>query len=254
MNTLSKDKIFEGLDNKDINVDVLDEIGSTNDYFTDTTFDAPFLCVSDYQSKGRGRLNREWVSTSGSNIHMSLLYKFHRYTNQLSGLSLTTGLAVREAIMNACGIKELSVKWPNDILCEGRKLSGILIETKTIGKQFYAVVGIGVNVNMEEPETEIQNSWTSIYKITERKYDRSDLIANIVNNLCKYYKKLERSGFSQFSADWEEHDVLRGKYVKIRQDNRVFEGPCLGVDECGRLSIRTDSGLRFFNYGDVTTR
>jgi BirA family biotin operon repressor/biotin-[acetyl-CoA-carboxylase] ligase len=251
---LTKESIIKGLENKDIKVDVLQKTESTNDYFENIISDSPYLCVADYQSKGRGRLNREWVSPSGSNIYISLLYRFYKYTNQLSGLSLSTGLAIREALMASSEVDGISVKWPNDILYEGRKLAGILIETKSIDNQFYAVVGIGVNVNMENPEEEIQGRWISLRQITGKEQDRSELISNIVNSVIKYYKKLERYGFSQFESEWEANDVLRGRQVKLKQDNRIFEGLCLGVDECGRLSIRTDTGLRFFNYGEATTR
>ena len=254
MQSYDKEKLLRGIDSPGIKVEILDSTSSTNDYFQDLHGDLPYLCIAEYQTSGRGRMQRKWESPKGQNIHMSLFYRFYRYTEQLSGLSLTTGLALREAIEKCCGLKGVSLKWPNDVLYEGRKLAGILIENRHVGDDFYAVIGIGVNVNMKYSDMDIETPWTSIYESTKKEHDRNNLVIEIVNNLIKYFDKLDHRGFSQFAEEWESHDVLQGKYIRLRQGDKIFEGPCVGVDEGGRLSLRTVSGLRSFNYGEVTTR
>jgi len=250
---LDKNKIISGI-SKDIEVVVLDQTDSTNDYFVDAQYaSSPSICLAEQQLKGRGRVGRKWYSPYGCNIYLSLLYKFSNI-HEISSLSLVIGLAVREAITKICNNDDdLFVKWPNDIFYKDKKLGGILIESKTLGEDIYVTAGIGINVNLAEEDVKIDTSWTSIKKITGRDQDRNQLVVEMVNNILSYYKNFQKSGFEYFMNEWKEKDLLQGKQITLDQDSEKVEGLCKGVDDMGNLLLRLEDGsLRSFNYGDTS--
>ncbi|MCH9753367.1 MAG: biotin--[acetyl-CoA-carboxylase] ligase [Alphaproteobacteria bacterium] len=254
MSKLEESAIKSGL-STDIDIIVLDKTESTNDYFIDIgSSAAPSICLAEQQLKGKGRSGRSWYSPYGSNIYLSLFYKFSNTPYKISSLSLVIGLAVREAISRICGNDDdLCVKWPNDIFYKDKKLAGILVESKTLGDEVYVTAGIGINVNLDEDTNQIDNAWTSIKKMTGHEHDRNILVIEVVNNILSYYKEFEVKGFGAFMSKWLEKDLLQGKEIILSQVSKEIEGKCEGVDDIGNLLIRMkDGSLQKFNYGDTT--
>lgn len=249
---LDRNIILSGIP-QDIEINILDKIDSTNDYFSDPhSFSTPSICLAEQQIKGRGRIGRDWYSPHGSNIYLSLFYKFSNI-NEISSLSLVVGLAVLQAMDKIYCNNNFSVKWPNDIFCEGKKLGGVLIESKTIGEDVYVTAGIGINVNLSEDEGNIDNTWTSIRRITGKEEDRNQLVVEIVNNILSYYKHFQKSGFEYFMNMWNKKDLLQGKKIILDQGSEKIEGNCKGVDDTGNLLLcLKDGSIKSFNYGDTS--
>lgn len=251
MYSLDKEKIVAGLDLQNIDIHIVQEISSTNDFFSKPCgMQIPSVCIAEKQSAGRGRINRVWDSPVGANIYMSLLYKFNNA--DLSTVSVITGLAVRDAIEKYISLPGIKVKWPNDILFQEKKLGGILIESQIFGKSAHVIVGIGINVNLLEA-TNIHKPWTSLQKITNTYHDRNEIISAIINNILLYYKKFEKDGFRVFIQEWDDHDILLNKVISITEDSKIFEGRSLGINSEGNLLLKFDDGeIRCFNYGETS--
>src|SRR5690554_891663 len=120
------------------------------------------VCLAEQQTSGRGRRGRDWVSPYAQNVYLSVAVPFSDGAQKLEGLSLLVGLVLVEAL-EACGFQGCGLKWPNDILLEGRKLAGILVEiTGDLTADCVAVIGVGINVLMKDPESAIAQAWTSL--------------------------------------------------------------------------------------------
>jgi len=249
MHPLDKEKIIAGLNIQNVDIHVVQEISSTNDFFSKPGH-SPSVCIAEKQSAGRGRINRVWHSPIGTNIYMSLVYKFNN--TDLSTISLITGLAVRDAIEKYICLLGINVKWPNDILYQEKKLGGILIESQIAGKSAYVIAGIGINVNLIET-TKIHKPWTSLQKITNTIHDRNSIISAIINNILLYYKRFEKDGFKDFIQEWNNHDILLNKVIRVTEDSRVFEGKSLGINSEGNLLLKVNDGeIKCFNYGETS--
>jgi BirA family transcriptional regulator, biotin operon repressor / biotin---[acetyl-CoA-carboxylase] ligase len=249
---LDRQKLSSLLINKETALYVLDEINSTNNFFNPVqNFATPSVCLAEKQSSARGRLGRKWYTPPYQNLSLSALYKFSGNT---TGLNLVIGLAVRQGIESILGATPiLQVKWPNDIMYSGQKLAGILIENQIIHNFNYVVAGIGINVNMEEDKDNINNSWTSLKKITGKEYDRNILAAQVINHIDQYSKTLAIHGLKYFINQWKENDFLIGHHVSITEHSATYSGKYLGLNQEGKLGlVLPDSTKKWFNYGDAS--
>jgi BirA family biotin operon repressor/biotin-[acetyl-CoA-carboxylase] ligase len=208
--------------------------------------------LAEHQSEGRGRRGREWQSPLGSNIYMSMLVTFQSGIAALEGLSLAIAVMVVRALQKS-GYSGFSLKWPNDILLDGRKLAGILLElTGDVAGPCKVVVGIGINTQLtaacisriEQPVADLAGSFVI-------PPDRNLIAACLIHSLSDGISLFEADGFSAFHEDWEALDQYRGKQVQIGSGISKAEGLVLGVDARGALLVETVDGLRVFNGGEL---
>jgi BirA family biotin operon repressor/biotin-[acetyl-CoA-carboxylase] ligase len=249
---LNKDAIH--LDSKVGKLYLLASIPSTNDYLKDQgEFDLSKVCLSEHQSLGKGRLARSWHSPFGQNIYLSYGYPFQGNVSSLLGLSIVVSLAVVEALKAAGFADEFTIKWPNDILYQGKKLVGNLIETISHAPNAtYAVIGIGINVNMQDA-TAIEQAWCSLRQISGSYIDRNPLVSPIIKTLTDYLAKFQTSGLSPFLPLWSNHDFLFNKTIKIISEGKPITGLAKGINSQGNLLIELASGeLVTINAGDAT--
>lgn len=168
-----------------VHIDIFDTIDSTNEYLLAQKHSPEAVCIAEHQTKGKGRLGRGWYSPHGENIYLSYRCHLSKPMGEIGHLSMLVGELVCN-VLNQFGIKEgLCVKWPNDVLFENKKLAGILIEVQQgEASSSYAVIGIGLNVNMLAAEdNQISQAWTSMQMITGRYHDRNSLAAALINCL-----------------------------------------------------------------------
>jgi BirA family biotin operon repressor/biotin-[acetyl-CoA-carboxylase] ligase len=235
---LDKDAIRSHL-KQAVQLVIFDSIPSTNDYLkNDKTISDITVCLAESQTKGRGRLGRAWYSPAGYNIYLSCAYPFQRGMCQLSGLSLVVGLSIYQAL-RAHGVGELlSVKWPNDVLYDGKKIAGILIETEMQRNDTcIVIIGIGLNVNMQVDHDQISQDWTSLSMILGCDIDRNVLCADLINQLLVDIASFQEKGFSCFHKRWQVADGLVGKMVRIEDSHRIIAGKVVGVDASGCLLV-----------------
>jgi BirA family transcriptional regulator, biotin operon repressor / biotin---[acetyl-CoA-carboxylase] ligase len=236
-------------------VEVVEQTGSTNaDLLARAaTLTQPVLLVAAHQSAGRGRAGRSWLSSSEGSLTFSLAWKFDGGPQTLSGLPLAVGVALSEALAQL-GV-QVQLKWPNDLLRDGAKLAGILIETQcAAGGGTWAVIGIGLNLIMpDEMEARLGRSAASAPWLA--RMERDVLIATLLDALAIDLELFAQAGFGAFCARWNLRHAWQGLVVSILDQGVVLhQGLAAGVDDSGRLLLDTPEGRIAVLAGDVSLR
>jgi BirA family biotin operon repressor/biotin-[acetyl-CoA-carboxylase] ligase len=213
--------------------------------------DAGLVVVAETQSASRGRLGRRWISQAG-NLYFSVL--LYPDTNALPLLNPLAGIAVARAIRQVVGPMP-AIKWPNDIMIEGRKVAGILAETAVAGSQIrHAIIGIGINVTMDVSEAaEIADTAGSLNQYADGEVDRAELLRRILQHMDALYLDILR-GRSPI-PEWRRWLDTLGQRVVVSHGNLSECGVAEDIDESGNLLLRTDDGsLLTLTAGDITLR
>ncbi len=243
-------------------LDILSVIDSTNAYAMKTIERCRreqqsahgYVCVAEYQTAGRGRRGRTWVSPYGSNIYLSVVAEFDMGVAALEGLSLAVGVALVRAL-NVCGVADVELKWPNDVLWRGRKLAGILLEmTGDVSGHCQVVIGVGLNVAMpERSATAIDQPWVDVATIVPE-YSRNQLVAAMLNEVLPLLGDFQHKGFSAYKADWEAVHAFQNCDVELHTPRLTEQGRALGVSEVGALRVMIDGVEQHFSGGEVSLR
>lgn len=237
---------------------IVDETGSTNaDLLAELPrLTAPTLLIARSQTAGRGRAGRTWLSAPGRSLTFSLAWKFHAPVQALVGLPLAVGVALADAL--AMFSVDVRLKWPNDVLFEGKKLAGILIETASAGHvphdASWAVIGIGINMSLGQAMAEeIGRPVASIPWLAE--LDQDTLMANLLSSLADTLVQFEHEGLAAFTQRWNALHAYSGQPVVILDNGRVLhEGVAVGIDGIGRFLLDTMAGRIAVMAGDVSLR
>jgi BirA family biotin operon repressor/biotin-[acetyl-CoA-carboxylase] ligase len=215
---------------------------------------APFVLLAERQTAGRGRRGRVWVSPFADNLYCSVVLRVDGGMSQIEALSLTVGLAVVKALQ-ACGVKSAQLKWPNDVLVEGRKISGILLELAGDPADVcHVVIGIGINVNMAEAADAVDQPWTSVRQCVGRMVDRNDLAAVLLLQLRDYLSVHWQHGFAGLREEWEALHAWRGRSVALTAGSNAIQGVVLGVDGRGAIRLSVDGVERAYSGGELSLR
>ena len=208
------------------------------------------------QTAGRGRRGNVWQSWPGASLTFSVRWQFDRPAAQPAGLSLLTGLALARAL-ESFGLTAAKLKWPNDVLVQGAKLAGILIElpARRAGEPLAAVIGIGLNLDLP-PGTQIdgQTAVASLAQHLPGLPDVHELLARILLEMAALFEHWQDAGFAPFRAAWQQRDAFHGQPVRLFDGQREFVGRCAGVDEDGALLLDTGSGVQRILAGELSLR
>lgn len=214
------------------------------------------MVLAESQSAGRGRRGRSWLSPPGLNIYLSCLKRFDAGFASLSGLSLAVGVIVMRALA-ALGIGGAGLKWPNDVLSDGGKLAGILVELSgEYQGPCAAIIGVGLNVRLT-PALRAQagqpvNDLVSLSGGVAP--DRNRVAAALVGALVDGLRQFEHNGFAAFVDEYAGHDLLRGQPLRLHGALGELEGTGAGVDARGALLLQTGDGVRAIDSADVSVR
>lgn len=213
-----------------------------------------FVCLAEHQSAGRGRHGRKWVSPYGRNIYLSLAWEFGGGAAVLEGLSLAVGVAIVRALQSA-GVDGVELKWPNDVLFQGKKLAGVLLEMNgDAAGPCQVVVGVGINVAMRPSEAkDIEQQWMSLHAI-QPELSRNRLIAALLNELLPLLANYQRQGFSHYRQAWEAVNAYKGREVEVRVGEQLSMGTMIGVSDAGALRLATEAGEKTFYGGEASLR
>lgn len=253
-------KLLAGSDNvnvKRIAVEAVAQTGSTNVDLMQRlpSLVRPVLRVADRQTAGRGRAGRPWRTTPQTSLTFSLAWRFQRPLHALLGLPLAVGVALAEALQ-VLGV-QAQLKWPNDLLRDGAKLAGVLIETAADGGSSdatWAVIGIGLNLGVP-PELEFELGRAIGAAPELQKQPRETVLAIITSALADVLAEFEQRGFGAFIARWQAFHSYAGQPVKVLDNGRVMQqGIAAGVDVMGRFLIDTEAGQVAVLAGDVSLR
>ena len=199
------------------------------------------VVVADAQTDGRGRMGRRWVSPSGKNLYVSLLLRPSVPAVDAPRLALVAGVALADAV-EAVGVP-VSLKWPNDLYCGGRKAAGILAEmaSDTDGVR-HVVIGVGLNVNMEESDfpQELRATATSLRILAGKAFRRVDVLARLLDAFGMRYAEFLGGGFASLRDGWDRRDFLLGSRVLLRRQGGERWGTADGLDAVGALRFLPD--------------
>jgi BirA family biotin operon repressor/biotin-[acetyl-CoA-carboxylase] ligase len=224
----------------------LEEIDSTNSFLLrdETLLGQNGLVVySDRQTKGRGRFNRAWEAGREGHLFCSLVIRPGPPSGQVSSLTLLIGLAVYR-VLDALGIGDLGIKWPNDIVIGGRKLCGILCEMRKLSDETVIVGGIGMNLSGDERQfpADLRQRVTTLEKVCRIPIDREQMLESILNEVDRVFLEAERHGLEYLFRQWETCSSSFGRSVLFEYGGREYHGTIHGLSRAGCLLVRTDTG------------
>jgi BirA family biotin operon repressor/biotin-[acetyl-CoA-carboxylase] ligase len=236
-------------------VEVVRETGSTNaDLLARVpALQAPLLLIAENQTAGRGRAGRSWLSSAAGSLTFSLAWKFERGPQQLAGLPLAVGVALAETLARL-GV-QVQLKWPNDLLKDGDKLAGILIETQgAAAGGTWAVIGIGLNLVLpDELEQAIGRPAAALPWLA--RMERDTLMAALLDGLAAALREFTQGGFAPFAARWNLRHAWQGASVAIVDRGGVLHpGGAAGVVAAARLLLDSAAGRQAIVAGDVSLR
>jgi BirA family transcriptional regulator, biotin operon repressor / biotin---[acetyl-CoA-carboxylase] ligase len=214
--------------------------------------------LAEYQTAGRGRRGRAWLAPPGGSICLSLGWTFREVPREIGALGLAIGVCALRALRDS-GLERAALKWPNDILIDGKKLGGILIELRAESAgPANAVIGIGLNVALGaallERIGEMGVAAIDLVSAGLEHPSRNALAAALIDQVVLGLLAFEKEGLRPFLEEWRDADALRGRQIDVHTLEGVARGLARGIDLHGALVIETPQGVKRFVSGDVTVR
>ncbi len=259
---------------------VVAETGSTNADLRERAagLQGPLLLAAERQTAGRGRAGRSWLAEPGDSLCFSLAWRFTGPLHRLTGLSLAVGVALAECLraprldgkgdtdgtddiddIDDIGGTPVMLKWPNDLLVDGAKLGGILIETAGAGSGapdgVWTVIGVGLNVRANAQRDAGIDQPVAALAAAGSAIDRNALLAQLAASLARALALFDREGLAPFVAPWDALHAHAGRAVAIIEQGRTLhQGLALGIDGSGCLQLDTGAGIVKVAAGDVSLR
>jgi len=241
---LNKDKILQNLPANKVNLEIFNEIDSTNDEAKRIIVQKDFhVIIAERQTKGRGRLGKKWSSPNSGNIYMTICTE-NDHSN--SPLSLVTGLICKRAINKISNKLLVSLKWPNDILVKDKKIGGILVEKEIQKEITRTIIGIGININIKK-----QESWWGDLSNYNLETKRNELINQILLEFISMSKNMNPN----WMDEWRDSCIHMNKQIKIEVGNSSKkEAFFKDIDENGNAIIETDEGKKVMSSGEISIK
>ena len=243
MNDLLDSKIIKDKCKYDVDIVVFDEIDSTNRYAKELEKDKTIV-ISDTQSNGRGRLGRDFLSSKGKGIYMSILLKYDEKMLDPTLFTCYTGTVVSKVFEHLLGLNP-GIKWVNDIYINNKKVCGILVESVIKNNTFDKfIVGIGINVYKQEFPIELVDKITTLEDNTKIKVSRNEIIASIIN---EFFDNLNKP----FMDYYKDKMILKQKLVEINERDKRYMAEVIDVSDSGELIIKYNGELKKLYTGEV---
>ncbi|MGH2568888.1 MAG: biotin--[acetyl-CoA-carboxylase] ligase [Bacteroidota bacterium] len=253
----SKEELLNGLRTNVVGskVFVFESIDSTNTCaktLAETGMEEGAVVVSDYQTEGKGRFGRSWLSEPGKNLLFSTILRPRLHKEQAGLLTFYAAVSVARAL-EAVSKLRVECKWPNDLLVNGKKCCGILLEN-SFGKDRldHSVVGVGINVNQRDfPDNGLSNA-TSLARELGKDIDRKKLFQTILRELDLLYSDVLNGSFSRIVLEWNNRCTMFGHEVRIIREGTTVYGTAIGLHTDGGLVVETSRGKEIVYAGDVS--
>ncbi|PRO66839.1 biotin--[acetyl-CoA-carboxylase] ligase [Alkalicoccus urumqiensis] len=209
------------------------------------------VVTADEQTGGRGRRGRPWSTKKGTALAASIILRLDKLPQEAAAITPTAAVIIND-VLQRYGV-DTRIKWPNDILAEGRKVCGILTEMHAeMDELHYLIIGIGVNVNETDFPEEIKPTAVSLRHLTGQEWDRSALLAALLDELKKRLPEFEENGFTPFREDWLRYSTVINKEITIHQRHQSWKGRAVDIREDGRLIVETETGQKEVISGDIS--
>jgi BirA family transcriptional regulator, biotin operon repressor / biotin---[acetyl-CoA-carboxylase] ligase len=212
----------------------------------------PMICFAEEQSAGRGRRGNHWVSPFGQNIYCTMVDFLAPNSMDFSSISLCISIAIADCLRHYTNDGAIQIKWPNDILCHGKKISGILIESITeANDQIPVVIGMGINLNMQTNGTQsIDQTWADLKHHSTQPISRNTFAAQLINHVSKSIVTYKTQGFAAFHPSWQAYDALKDQSIALQQGTDTITGIARGISNKGELIIERSAQATFYaSYG-----
>lgn len=223
-----------------------EEIASTNDYAKSNNFNSDTLIITSHQTAGKGRFNRKWETTPSSDLTFSIIKNFKITIDEIHLINFYSSYILLSALKNYFGESEeleFTLKWPNDILLNGRKIAGLLLDVKDLNSEIKKfIIGIGVNVNGAGFENALKEKATSLLKETNKTSELESLLILIMQ---KFYDNLNLlKNKNKLMSSWTAHTNIIGKKISFRKisDDEELSVKVLDIDCDGGLKVMTEEG------------
>lgn len=250
MDQLDKNRILSEMDpfarNQLSDLVILPQVDSTNTFLLQKASEgvsSGHVVLAEAQTEGRGRFNRPWYSPPYQNLYFSLLWRSKKEAETLG----TLGLSVAVMVVNALNSSLIQIKWPNDIVCQGRKLAGILIEKKGDA----LVIGIGINMDLSH---EADPAWIGLSEIEAGPLSRNKMASRLISECLLKLPQFEQEGLAPFLTAYRERDGLYQKHIEVHTPEKHYSGVMQGVTDEGELILQTNQTWLTFRYGEVSVR
>ncbi len=234
------------------NIVYFETVNSTNTVAKENDFKDGTVVIAETQTAGKGRMGRTWESNQSTGIYMSIVLMPDISADRISLLTLAAGICVCRVLTKMCNIP-FKIKWPNDIVADGKKVCGILTEGVISETQNKAVVGIGINVTNKNFGDELCNKASSIYMLTGKVFERENIINAVLEEFEKTYTDFIRG--KSFIKDYEKLCINIDRQVTFVKDGKTVSGTAVNVAENGELVIKKEDGTTLnINSGEVSVR
>lgn len=214
------------------------------------------VVIADHQKKGKGRVGRHWYSPKGKNLYLSIVLRPGISPMEAQNITLAMGVALADTIKVVTPAVSPTLKWPNDVLVDGKKIAGILTEMNSESDRInFIIIGIGVNLNshIKTDSKEVKAIAASLKELTGEPINRSLFTATLIKNLDNIYKDFLNGNNDAILKRWSEYFDLVGKTITVKGPPSV-KGTCMGIDENGALLVRTSPNTtEKITFGDLVT-
>lgn len=214
------------------------------------------VVISDHQKNGKGRVGRKWSSPKGKNLYFSIVLKPTISPMEAQNITLAAGVALADTITQVCPTINPALKWPNDVLVDGKKIAGILTEMNSESDRVnFIIIGIGVNLNshIKTDSIDVTATAASLKELTGEPINRSLFTATLIKNLDKIYEDFLKGENKKILERWSKYFNLVGETITVKGPPSIT-GKCLGIDENGALLVKTTNGkTEKITFGDLVT-
>jgi BirA family biotin operon repressor/biotin-[acetyl-CoA-carboxylase] ligase len=237
-------------------LDVFDEVDSTNSRLLGQPAPAPgraSAVLAEFQTAGRGRLDRKWLSPPSTGICLSVAYTFGDLREGVASATLAVGIGIAR-MLEAQGLAGIGIKWPNDLVIRDSKLGGILTEARAKpGDTFSIIVGVGINVALPDID-ELRSDIGRVIDLATCLADvppRNRLASGLIDSVCDALAEFDSNGFARFHEAWPKYDWLHGQRICMDHSHHSSPGVCQGIDADGALIVQRGSERRRYVSGSV---
>lgn len=235
-------------------VTIFDEIDSTNEYLLTHYRERSngSICLAETQTAGRGRRGRQWYSPISQNLYFSMLWHYDLdKLSKISSLSLVVALTIAEAF-EQLNVADIQIKWPNDIYYQGKKMGGILIESRIDSQALYLVIGIGLNLAMQNVDTNIVTQpWNDL---SDYQFDRNQIASTLARLLQQTLIEYPHTPFKDYLSRWQKFDRYYQQPVKLLTEQGDIHGISQGINEQGELLLEQNGIITAFAIGEISLR
>lgn len=237
-------------------IDLHSTLDSTNQYLLDLPEEdfAGRVCLAEYQTAGRGRHGRQWIAPYATGLCLSLSWRFVSPVERFSLISLLPAVALANVLREQA--IPVAFKWPNDVICQEKKLAGILIEVPQHQQLARSVViGMGINVYTTPAMLELVGQpWIALSELMENCLCRNELATRLITELVNLLCRVESQGLSVITDAWRKHDMTKDKAVQVWRSQDVYSGIARGINDDGALLLESEGVISEFVSGEVSLR